>query len=412
MRSLLALSRILATGAALAIASVPASAGTYRVLYSFQTQNDGANPIAGLVDFAGTLYGTTQGGGAYGQGTVFSLNSTTGIETVVHSFGQHDGRGPVAGLVEVDGMLYGAATRGPSGGGFNNCPGKDCGLVFSLDPATGAEKILYAFQGGKDGIKPYASLIDIGGTLYGTTLYGGNAAQCSHGCGTVFSFNPRTGSEQTLYSFQGGSDGALPEAGLTEVNNKLYGTTFFGGSGRQVCKTGCGTVFSLDLATGIEKIEYAFQGRSDGGRPRGSLIKVGATLFGTTLYGGDRVSCIDFGCGIVFQFDPRAEAQKVVYTFHGNADGHRPEAGLTELGGLLYGTTYYGGTTSANCYPGCGAMFSFDPTTGAETIVYNFQGAPDGAGPKSSLLAVGGTLYGTTYYGGTSKIGTVFAFSP
>jgi uncharacterized repeat protein (TIGR03803 family) len=61
-----------------------------------------------------------------------------------------------------------------------------CGTVFSVDPATGAEHILYDFQGGSDGELPVGGLIAKGGTLYGTTNYGGDADND----GTVFEMRP------------------------------------------------------------------------------------------------------------------------------------------------------------------------------------------------------------------------------
>jgi uncharacterized repeat protein (TIGR03803 family) len=47
---------------------------------------DGFAPSSGLVqDSAGNLYGLTMSGGAFGDGTVFSV-TPAGIETVLHSF--------------------------------------------------------------------------------------------------------------------------------------------------------------------------------------------------------------------------------------------------------------------------------------------------------------------------------------
>jgi uncharacterized repeat protein (TIGR03803 family) len=78
------------------------------------------------------------------------------------------------------------------------------------------------------------------GTLYGTTLYGGNV----EGDGTVFALDLNTGKETVLYSFcsqQNCADGATPDASLINVKDTLYGTTFYGGS------YGYGTVFALKM---------------------------------------------------------------------------------------------------------------------------------------------------------------------
>jgi uncharacterized repeat protein (TIGR03803 family) len=98
----------------------------------------------------------------------------------------------------------------------------------------------YSFAG-SDSQGPNGGLIDAGGTLYGTSFYGGTAG-C--GCGTVFALTPG-GAIKTVYSFRGGRDGAGPQAGLINVGGTLYGTTTYGGGGRCQQGYGCGTVFAL-----------------------------------------------------------------------------------------------------------------------------------------------------------------------
>jgi uncharacterized repeat protein (TIGR03803 family) len=179
------------------------------------------------------------------------------------------------------------------------------GSVFKVNPNTGAEKAIYYFTGGSDGGTPAGGLIKIAGPLYGTAAQGGRNS-CFGGCGTVFSINPATGAETTLYTFQGGNDGANPSGDLLKVGNLLYGTT---GGGGDACSavTGCGTVYSIDLQTGQEKILYAFQNGTDGAFPVVSLIDDRGTLYGTTYEGGvDRkfkYPC-NFGCGTIFSYTP------------------------------------------------------------------------------------------------------------
>jgi len=114
-----------------------------------------------------------------------------------------------------------------------------CGTVFSVSPKTGAEKVIYSFLGGTDGKDPDANLLDLNGTLYGTTYNGGGDRSCEFGCGTVFSVNPKTGTETVFHSFGRGRDGTKPSAGLIDVNGMLYSTTEEGGA------YGGGTVFSI-----------------------------------------------------------------------------------------------------------------------------------------------------------------------
>jgi uncharacterized repeat protein (TIGR03803 family) len=95
---------------------------------------------------------------------------------------------------------------------------------------TGSFKVLHSFRGGKDGFDPEGDLIAVAGTLYGVTYQGGSTG-CfySLGCGTVFSVTPGK-AETVVYSFKGGSDGLNPDAGLTNVGGRLYGTTVSGGT--------------------------------------------------------------------------------------------------------------------------------------------------------------------------------------
>ena len=173
-------------------------------------------------------------------------------------------------------------------------PGEElgAGTVFSLDPNTGAETVLDSF-GGTGGQEPLASLIDVKGTLYGTTLYGGSGDCSDYGCGTVFSINPNTGAETVLHSFKGGKDGQWPVAGLIDVDGMLYGTTAYGGA------PGFGTVFSVDPKTGAEKVLYTFDGGIDGAKPLSALIDVKGSLYGTTYAGGA------YGYGTVFVLEKR-----------------------------------------------------------------------------------------------------------
>jgi uncharacterized repeat protein (TIGR03803 family) len=103
------------------------------------------------------------------------------------------------------------------------------GTVFSVKP-TGSFTVLHSFRGGKDGSEPEGDLIAVGGSLYGVTYQGGSTGCFDRlGCGTVFSVTPGK-VETVVYSFKGGSDGLNPDAGLTSIGGKLYGTTASGGT--------------------------------------------------------------------------------------------------------------------------------------------------------------------------------------
>jgi uncharacterized repeat protein (TIGR03803 family) len=373
----------------------PARAASETVVYAFKGGSDGATPAAGLINVSGTLYGTTFSGGADGGygGTVFSV-TPAGAEAVVYAFnGANDAARPDAGLINVRGTLYGTTQ---DGGPNNN------GAVFKVTRA-GAETVVYPFKGGTDGSLPFAKLINVGGTLYGTTDRGG-----AYGLGTVFSVK-KAGAETVVYSFGGADhDGANPYAGVINVGSTLYGTTSEGGSGN--CASGCGTVFSVTPA-GAERVVYSFKGGTDGAIPYAGLLNVGGTLYGTTFEGG-YTNCGQ-GCGTVFGVTP-AGAETVVYAFKGGSDGALPyAAGLIAVHSTLYGTTSQGGTgPCTHSVAGCGTVFSVTPA-GAESVLYSFGvKADDGYTPLAGLIKVGRKLYGTTESGGAGGCGTVFAVTP
>ncbi len=106
--------------------------------------------------------------------------------------------------------------------------------------------------------------------------------------------------------------------------------------------------------------------------------------------------------------------EQVIHSFTGS-DGAGPYAPLIQMGGNLYGTTYRGGANSS-ASGSDGTAFELIPSGSGwnEKVIYNFAGgAADGANPQASLIpGSNGDLYGTTYRGGTSGVGTVFKIVP
>ena len=125
----------------------------------------------------------------YGCGTAYSV-TTTGTEQVIHRFTGGDGRAPAAGLIDVNGTLYGTTVAG----GGSSCVAllglefQGCGIIYSLS-TTGAENVLFRFKGKGDG-EPAASLLNVGNVLYGTTQRTSNRECRDHSftCGTAFAF--------------------------------------------------------------------------------------------------------------------------------------------------------------------------------------------------------------------------------
>ncbi|MGA9946401.1 MAG: choice-of-anchor tandem repeat GloVer-containing protein, partial [Candidatus Cybelea sp.] len=294
-------------------------------------------------------------------------------------FRRPNGSHPAARLLDVNGTLYGTTFDGGS---------SRKGTIYRVS-TRGAESVLHSFRGGLDGAYPSAGLIDVKGTLYGTTSQGGGSG-CPYGvgCGTVYSVST-SGAEKVLYAFKNGDDGASPLADLTDLSGTLYGTTSQGG--RSACimhVTGCGTVFKV-TTSGKETVLHNFLNGSDGAFPLGDLIEVEGVLYGTTASGGS-----GYDTGTVFSIT-LAGMEKVLYAFQWDVGGRYPGSGLVDVDGMLYGTTSGGGLGYPGCSFGaqeCGTVFRIS-TKGGEKVIYSFAGGSDGAIPRAALIELHGVLY-------------------
>jgi uncharacterized repeat protein (TIGR03803 family) len=248
----------------------------------------------------------------------------------------------------------------------------------------------------------------VGSNFYGTTDSGGTTnAQCYIGCGTVFKVSA-SGEESVVYRFKGGTDGFAPAGGLIDVNGELFGTTSTGANGSH-CSYGCGTVFKLTTDGKSKKLLYTFAGGTDGADPVAGLIVVDGSLYGTTEYGGIKTKLCSAGCGTIFKVTTSG-SERIVYRFKGGKDGAQPVSRLIALDGTLYGTTEFGGESTPFCAKGCGTLFRAS-LRGSEKLVHSFKYGPDsedGAFPMAGPTAMRGDLYGTTLGGGTMGDGTVF----
>ena len=218
---------------------------------------------------------------------------------------------------------------------------------------------------------------------------------------TVFTLTAEAQSLTTLYSFAGGTAGANPAAGvIAYTGGALVGTTPYGGAGY-------GTVYELTPSGSSwnPNVIYTFGGGADGALPEASLtLAQHGVLYGTTFAGGTT------GNGTVFKLTPPAISgglwkETPLYSFKGGSDGSGPMGGVViGTGGTLYGTTFSGGSGAA------GTVFQLSPPSGGssswtESVIYNFQGGKDGMGPLSGLFQINGALIGTTCCG---TDGTVF----
>jgi hypothetical protein len=285
--------------------SPPAPGGqwTETLLYRFQGgDSDGALPMGTLVsDRAGNLFGTTQAGGRLNCGSVFELRpSVPGgawIERVLHLFDCTNGANPMGQLaIDSGGNLYGATFEG----GDLTCSQNGCGAVFQMYRVNNfwKERVLHTFTGGTDGRTPQAGVILNKNSLYGTTELGGN------NYGTAYKIDEQDGGPAETVIYDGAPTAAPYGIFALDAAGNLYGAASNGAFN-------FGEVYQLRRSanggtTWTERTLYTFQGGADGAFPQG-LIVFKNGIYGVAEGAGDSNACpFNFppGCGVVFSITP------------------------------------------------------------------------------------------------------------
>ncbi len=304
--------------AGVALLAMTISAQTLTVLKTFPltvvntnlaalTNDDGAGPDARLVLSGGTLYGTTGGGGHYGFGTLFRMDTNGSGFTVLHHFAANFV--PPTEIVVSNGMIYGEVSQDGERPNYY-------GSIFSMDTNGKGFLTIHQFTN-FDGALPSGRLLLSGGVLYGTTVGGGMLTPpFNAGNGTLFKLNTNGTGFVNLHKFTDAlgangtnSDGYAPDSGLTIVGSTLYGTAPFGGI------YGYGTVFKIDTDgnnfTAIHQFDVP-----DGNSPHAELVLAGNTLYGV-VYGGS-------GDGFLFTINTDNDGYSSLYSFPSGVFGVLP----------------------------------------------------------------------------------------
>jgi uncharacterized repeat protein (TIGR03803 family) len=372
-----------AVSAAATLAVLPVSApGTSLVsLYWFTGGADGGTPNGLTLGSNGLLYGTTQTGGAYSAGTVFSLTTGGAFQTLV-AFDLTNGSNPQAALTQgADGHFYGTTENG----GINNE-----GTVFSMTP-SGALATLASFSNTAN-FNPYTALVQgTNGNFYGA------AKQVREG--DIFEITTN-GTTDVIYSFTGGPDGNEPVGALAQgADGNFYGMTTGG------ALNGDGGVFRMTPSGALTNL-YSFTGGADGYNPAGALVQgTDGDFYGVTRRNVIVHNGVGFQFyGTIFKISTNG-ALKTLYALNPSVsgDGEYPFAGLLQgADGNFYGTTLYSASTTY------GTVFLIT-SAGAFTTLAAFNGSDDGAEPESALVQdAAGNFYGTTTAGGPYGKGSIF----
>jgi uncharacterized repeat protein (TIGR03803 family) len=250
----------------------------YRLLHGFTDGDDGAFPSGSfVVDNSGSIYGTTQAGGANqgtdGRGgTLYEF--TNGSLQILHAFPAFpgDGKTPV-GIVSSPDGFYGITELG---GSNNN------GTLFTT---AGGYQVLHNFTQYTEGY-PMSVAADQAGNLYVTSSF--SPGPCEPQQGRVFSLSAPDWTPSTLASFQGQFLSWLS----TDALGNVYGTDESGG-------TGHGTVFKLSCCWTYTDLHDFSGPPNDGEAPAASaVVDSHGNIYGTTSAGGA------YGFGTVWKISP------------------------------------------------------------------------------------------------------------
>ena len=276
-------------------------------------------------------------------------------------------------------------------------------LVLALAWGAPAQtfRVLKNFTGA-DGSTPQGRLVLSGGTLYGTTAYGG-----SSNSGVIFKINTDGSGYQVLRNFVGSPwDGSGPWGGMVLVDRTLYGTAEGGGS------SGKGVVFKINTDGAGYQALKTFSTNAQ--YPCGDLLVAGSTLYGATQYGGGD------GPGVIFRINTDGSGYTEMRPCLASLRYCLPNGGLALAGATLYGTTFFEETMSEAWTDG--TVFKVNTDGSGYSLLKAFAtnhvsyGNPtvsgpnsDGSNPPAGVVVEGGTLYGTTSGGGGTAQGVVFS---
>jgi len=356
------------------------------IMHDFD-QGDGYWPYAGLIEVSNTLYGTTREGGASSMGTAFRINEDGSGYGLIHhfNFSGYDGYYPLALVQGSDSALYGVTGTGGTNGD---------GTLFKLNPDGSGYTLLHDFSFWA-GRVPFGLIQGRDDVLYGTTSQGG-----TNDGGTLYAINADGSAYTLLHMFGTNSmQGLNPsDAPLEASDGALYGTTHNGGS------SSVGTIFRLTKQGDNYTVLHHFvSGSGDGILPYAGLVEGSdLALYGVTYNGGA------YQYGTVFRITTNGGAYQILHGFGSGSDGNSPFGGLLQASdGMLYGTTFYGGSHQ------CGTLFKIATNGSAYVILHEFQGTTAYSANPATRLVEGpdGALYGTARHGGDNNTGMIFKLS-
>jgi uncharacterized repeat protein (TIGR03803 family) len=268
------------------------------------------------------------------------------------------------------------------------------GGIFSYDLVTDSFKIIYDCYGAAGGESPVGAPVQTkSDEVWGTDMYGG-----AHSYGTIYSLNLTTGLKQirkSFWPFQGTGYDAYQSP--TFVNGKAYGLTH----GSTSSGAGLGVLYEFDTASNTYTVKRQLTGVT-GNQPQGRMVLHGnGRLYGTTTTGGLN------GRGTFFEYDPVTDTFIIRHHFqNANTGGVCTGMLMVHPNGQIYGLASNGGLN------GAGTLFAYDTAT--KTLSKKADLADSsGSYPLGGLtLARNGKMYAVTNMGGSAGGGTLMEYDP
>ncbi len=298
----------------------PANPTTVVKKYDFGVSNydNPVNPGSTLALFNSKFYAVTYNGGFNDQGTLFMYDYTAGTVTKKLNFNTaENGRIPYGRPALLNGKIYGTCYTGPQ---------PDAGCIWEYDPSTTVYSRKYNFDlpgSGGTSYGPTSAPVAYNGKLYGTT--GG-------GYGVFYEFDPAT-NVFTKKDFQP-TGSTFPIGEPTLYNNKFYGMTSAGGAANG------GTIYSYDPATGTLTNLYSVQ-NSGTSQPTGGFAVYNNKLYGATNSGGAN------NVGGIIMYDPATNTASTLFNLNQVTTGSSIQNIMTLYNNKFYGNTTAGGPLSS-----------------------------------------------------------------
>lgn len=288
------------------------SSRKYTALLHFEPKPNGATGINNLMQASnGLMYGTTQLGGKYGKGVIYSVDPVTDSFKKLYDLKDSTGFNLFGRMVDANGILYGFANSGLNDTRY--------GVLYSFNPKTNEYKIIEKLEQNKHGYHPQGHLILAkNGNLYGLTRERTNSR--------ILEYTPGEDSVRSVFQFAD-SIGRDPMGSLVEASNgKMYGFTNNGGD------SSSGVFFEFDVSNYSYKVIQHLS-KELGQYSQSSLVEApNGTLYGVTYRGGsDKQSR-----GTLVSYNLNTKVFKRVQDFKGVTYGYSQQTPIMAKNGKMY----------------------------------------------------------------------------